>query len=293
MIPLLYQLSYTGTDFVWAPETSERAPEMPEGFESSRYPPVRPRTDRPDSGFCNALAGILIPRACLACSAPRRSPEGHRGGGVCGRCASEFAAGAEFCARCARTGDNPDPACALCDRDCLSVPLRVVGEYRGSLRELIIEAKWRRLRAAELPLGRWLADAARPGGWAGPLECVCAVPRDRWRRWLRGSPLSQALAREAAAHLGLPVVDPLRRHRRRPQAKLSGEARRRNLDGATYVPARLRGKVAGRRVLLIDDVVTTGATIESGAAALLSAGAIEVRALAVAQTPLTSTDDDL
>ena len=122
-------------------------------------------------------------------------------------------------------------------------------------------------------------------GILGGVDCVVAVPLHRRRQLARG--FNQAA--ELAAQLGLPVVGALRRIRpTAPQAELPAGRRRVNVRGA-FAPARgfragSRGTaVEGACVLLVDDVTTTGATLDACARVLRRAGAREVRALTLAR----------
>ena len=104
-------------------------------------------------------------------------------------------------------------------------------------------------------------------------DCVAAVPMHRRRRAERGFNHADLLARELAARLELPVLDALERVRNTDQqARLDDETRRRNMAGAIA----LRGDVRGRRVLLVDDVCTTGATANACAGALREGGTAAV-----------------
>jgi ComF family protein len=124
--------------------------------------------------------------------------------------------------------------------------------------------------------------AAAPAGW----DLVVPVPLHWRRRLARGYNQAAAIARPLACRLGLPAAEALARCRPTPpQTALPRPARRHNPRGAFAVPARHRRRLAGRRVLLVDDVVTTGATLDAAARALLAAGAAEVHAVAVARTP--------
>ncbi|HMB52471.1 MAG TPA: phosphoribosyltransferase family protein, partial [Thermoanaerobaculia bacterium] len=137
------------------------------------------------------------------------------------------------------------------------------------------------------PLADWLA-AFEPRLFEPPLDShlVCAVPLHPWRRLRRGYNQAERLARPLAARLGLPYATALRRRRATPpQTALSRDDRRRNVAGAFAVARRGAGRVAGRRVLLVDDVATTGATLDAAARALRAAGARRVVALAAARTP--------
>ena len=109
------------------------------------------------------------------------------------------------------------------------------------------------------------------------------VPMTPWRRLRRG--FNQA--EDLAAHLGVRRAGVLARWRPRPaQSTLPSTRRRVNLEAAVFVPAWQRRRVRGRAILLVDDVVTTGATLAVCAAALREAGAADVRAVTVARTLL-------
>ena len=104
-------------------------------------------------------------------------------------------------------------------------------------------------------------------------DCVCSVPMHPRRLRQRGCNHAELLARDVAARLGLPYVEALSRVRdTRQQARLNDKERRRNLKDA-FEP---RADVAGRRVILVDDVCTTGSTAVACAKALRDAGAARV-----------------
>lgn len=156
-----------------------------------------------------------------------------------------------------------------------------VGAYEGRLRKLIHLFKYSRIRTLAKPLGRFLRSGL-------PLEarfdCIVPTPMHWTRRWQRGFNQAELLAAEAARSGALPVVDLLRRTRRTPkQASLAANERRKNVKGAFAVrPGRLAG-VAGKRILLVDDVMTTSATVNACAKALKEAGASYVAVLALAR----------
>jgi ComF family protein len=122
------------------------------------------------------------------------------------------------------------------------------------------------------------------------VDLVVPVPLHPWRRVGRGFNQAERVAR----HLERPLLHALARwHWTAPQAGLSAAARRRNVRDVVRLAARLtadgarrlRRQIAGARVLLVDDVVTTGATMSACARVLREAGAREVRGAAVARTP--------
>jgi ComF family protein len=153
------------------------------------------------------------------------------------------------------------------------------GFYEGPLQELIHLLKYQGIETLAGPLGRYLM-AALPRDER--VDLIVPVPMHWWRKWRRGFNQSELLAQAVAREAGIPFADAMRRTRNTPpQAGLSDHERRHNLTGAFSVPAKRR--VEGRRVLLIDDVMTTGATTSACGAALLRAGAERVLVLTVAR----------
>ena len=220
------------------------------------------------------LAVVFAPR-CAACDhlldAPTRGP-------VCEACwASLRPLAPPLCDRCGdqipswRTTSLAGGLCARC---------RAFGSYDGQLRLIIHALKYDKRRS----LARRLALLMRERGADVLADADCLVPVPlHWRR-LRVRGFNQAA--DLAAGLGLPVARALRRVRpTRPQAELPASRRYHNLRGA-FAPARRPGRrraVVGKCVVLVDDVFTTGATLDGCARVLKAAGAREVRALTVAR----------
>jgi ComF family protein len=152
------------------------------------------------------------------------------------------------------------------------------GAYEGHLRELIHLFKYARMRSLGAPLGRKLA-AALPR--EERIDLIIPVPMHWLRRWNRGFNQAERLARSVARRWNLPVSTALKRVRRTPaQAGLTHVERRENMAG---VFRAARGGIEGRRVLLVDDVFTTGATASACAVALKKAGARSVVLLTLAR----------
>jgi ComF family protein len=176
----------------------------------------------------------------------------------------------------------------LCLRCLLDPPpfagARALGSHAGGLRRLVHALKFEGRRNVARLLGSRLAAAFARSWRPGEIDAIVPIPLHAERERRRGYNQSALLARELAPYLGIPVLaGALRRPRRtRPQVGLSLGERQRNLRGA--FAAEVRGPLAGARILLVDDVVTTGATAESAAGALLDAGAARVSVLAVART---------
>ena len=167
------------------------------------------------------------------------------------------------------------------------------GEYEGRLRQLIHLFKYGRLKPLARPLGKLLASAL-PRDWR--YDMVIPMPL-HWRRsWERGFNQSELLARVVAERLGAPLVNAVCRKRRTPsQAGLTNAQRRTNVAGAFACSKKF--SVKDLHVLLVDDVLTTGATASACAAVLKRAGAKRVTVLTLARvdrrksTVVSSTSD--
>lgn len=153
------------------------------------------------------------------------------------------------------------------------------GDYTGALRRLIHLLKYRRVQALTQPFGAWLTQALPLDE---QLDVVVPVPLHWTREFSRGFNQAELLAREITRRRGLPYAPALRRiQATTSQARMSRSERRRNV--ATAFVARRPAAIAGKTVLLIDDVHTTGATLGACALALKRAGAKRVVALTLAR----------
>jgi ComF family protein len=177
-----------------------------------------------------------------------------------------------FCSACAPLLDRPDAS----QRP--PHPAAAVYLYGGPIADALLRLKYAGRSDLAVPLGALLADAAL--AYAGLIDRVVPLPLHPSRLRERGYNQSALLARCVASALGIPLdVHCLHRVRRtRDQAGLPREGRADNVRAA-FVGTRCRGRA---RVLLIDDVRTTGATLAAGARALLDAGCDEVSTLALA-----------
>jgi ComF family protein len=148
----------------------------------------------------------------------------------------------------------------------------------------VLRLKFSRKSALAVSLGDLLAEALRAElpGWTPDL--LVPVPI-HWRRgWDRGFNQSELLAQRVQRRLGIPAVNALRRTRYTPpQLGLTRGQRATNLQGA-FIPVRA-DRVIGQRVVLVDDVWTTGATLAECAQILIAAGATAVYALTVSHEP--------
>jgi ComF family protein len=188
-----------------------------------------------------------------------------------------------FCARCRTPFLNRAPLdeaghCALCRLGLNGFDqVYSFGAYEGVLRELIHLFKFEGVRTLQRPLGALLAQALPR---ESSFDAIVPMPLHWRRRWQRGFNQSELLAREIARRWSVPVCALVRRGRATaPQAGLTSAQRRTNVQGAFAVARSLKGM----RLLLIDDVLTTGATASACARALKQAGAVQVTLLALAR----------
>jgi len=227
----------------------------------------------------DTLLSLLSPPLCVACEASLWGEEGP----LCPICAGAAEALPNPCPRCGQPDlygvRTSGSICGLCREGPPRYDACVaLWRYGGSARELVTGLKARRPWAAE-PLGRALAARWRLEGLAA--DGVVHVPPGRARLRARGFDQAGLLARALASALGLPHLSrALIRPRPGPrQAGLSLAARRR-LPLYTFLCPRPEG-LAGKRLLLVDDVVTTGATVSACAWALRGAGAATVSVAAL------------
>jgi ComF family protein len=154
--------------------------------------------------------------------------------------------------------------------------------YDEVARRLVQRLKYEDRLDLARPLSRMMAAAGRP--LIAQADCVIPVPLHRWRLWRRRFNQAMLLARPIAEAANLPLVPQalIRTRATRPQVGLSRASRAENVTGAFRVPPGAAHLVAGRRVLLIDDVTTTGATGNAAARALIRGGAASVEFLTFA-----------
>lgn len=178
--------------------------------------------------------------------------------------------------------------CARCRREPRGYRRLVAGgPYRGALREWILAFKHGGRRELAQPLAAFLADAWRLDGGPPPGAVLTSVPLHTLRRVERSHDQARHLAEELAALLGLAHVAALRRTRwTPPQGAPGASSRAANVAGAFELAPRGAGRLAGRSLWLVDDVVTSGATARACAEVLRRAHATDVSVLALARVEL-------
>jgi len=268
-------------------------------FSSRLLPSSSPWTDLSDGavrttqrvlcGLFEPLFTLVFPDDCRVCGEAlhelSRIP-------VCARCLREPAplTAEYFCVACRIPFLNRSPLdesgrCALCRQGFSGFDaVFSYGSYEGTLRKLIHLFKYAGVQPLARPFGEFLARALpRDQPRDQQFDAIVPMPL-HWRRHLgRRFNQSALLAREVAKRWNIPVTDPVRRGRATAfQAGLTNAKRRANVAGAFKMKRGRR--LDGMHVLLVDDVLTTGATAAACARVLKRAGAKRVTVLALART---------
>ena len=233
----------------------------------------------------DAVASVVLAPSCAACDEPLEQPT-H--GPVCDRCwQSILPLTPPLCDRCGdslptwRAVSTALACCARCRRTTRAIDrARAVGSYDGALRAVIHALKYDGRRSLARPIAAMMrsrgAEIVDGAAYAVP------VPLHISRRRHRG--FNQA--NDLAGYLGLPVVHALwRRRATAAQTGLPAARRHRNVRDA-FAPARAARTIIGSIVVLVDDVSTTGATLDACARVLKTVGVKEVRALTAARVSL-------
>lgn len=220
-----------------------------------------------------AALDFFFPRTCVGCGA--------HGQLLCSNCVRQVAVLGPACPRCARPQAS-DMTCATCWTRTSSLDgIRAPYRFHGALRTAIHELKYHRLRSIATPLARFLAEylALKPM----PGDCLVPVPLHGRRLRERGYNQSALLARALSKITGLTVVENslVRLRDSAPQARsTSVESRRANVAAAFACCDRRLREVG---VILVDDVCTSGATLEACATALKRGGAASAYGLVLAR----------
>ncbi len=220
-----------------------------------------------------AFLDLLLPLKCLGC--------GREGDLICPSCRQSLPIiKLPLCQRCGATSNEGN----LC-HSCVNYPLTIDGIrsaflFQGTVRQAVLHLKYRHLKAVAAPLSQLLAEYLGSHPLKG--EIIIPVPLHPKRLRERGYNQASLLAKELSTLVGLPVLEDtlIRVKDAVPQARTgSAIERRRNVQDAFSCHRGLEGK----QILLVDDVCTTGATLDVCATALKGAGASSVWGLTVAR----------
>jgi ComF family protein len=219
---------------------------------------------------------LVFPPVCSYCQMALEPAESTR---LCATCQSQLR---ELHPACRRCGSRlPAVAAGQDCPQCHDLPLRFsgvtrLGSYEGLLRLAVLRIKKPHERALAVTLGDLLAEVVAAQPDQQNFDVIVPIPMHWTRRAWRGSNSAETIALRLAERLRLPLAPELlaRRRRTAPQANLSPGRRRANVKGAFR--ARPHADLAGAKVLLVDDILTTGATLNEAGKTLTKAGAADV-----------------
>ena len=245
--------------------------------------PAAARMASAAAAFGRRLVDLALPPQCLACHAPVAEM-----GSLCPACWSRLKLiERPYCERLG-TPFTYDLGPGALSAEAIADPppfdrARAVAVYDDVARRLVHGLKYR----DRLELARWMAGwMARAGAeLLDKADIIVPVPLHRRRLWWRRYNQSALLAHALAVKAGKPLANDglIRIRATAQQVGLSAQERDRNVRGAFRMTAEGKQAIAGRRVLLVDDVYTTGATVRAGTRALLRAGAVGVDVLTFAR----------
>ena len=227
-----------------------------------------------------AFLDLLLPLKCLGC--------GKEGDLICPSCRQSLPRiRLPLCQRCGATAGEGN-LCRLCINHPLTIDgIRSVFLFQGTVRQAILQLKYKHLKALAAPLSQLLAEYLGSHPLKGEVLVLVPVPLHPKRLRERGYNQASLLAQELGKLTGLPVAEDMliRVQDSVPQARTkSAVERRHNVQGVFTCPKSLKGK----QILLVDDVCTTGATLDACAIALKAAGVGSVWGLTVAREMFSS-----
>lgn len=254
---------------------------------SSGTRPLRPRPEATAAlaGAARALFDFLLPPACVACLQLLDTGDG---GPVCGRCwARVRALAAPRCARCGHPADAYD--CRMCPAfpPWIRALRSVCWMPGGRARDIVHALKYGGWEEVAIGMADRMARLDWPDDVIEERAAVVAVPLAPARQRERGYNQSALIARRIASRWTVPDWSDLLERTRatRTQTRLTPEARARNVSGAFRAPPAASSRLRGAHIVLVDDVLTTGATVLACAAALRAAGARIVSIVTFGRAP--------
>lgn len=235
------------------------------------------------AGAAGAVAGVVLPPTCVACRKPVREA-----GGLCAGCWTRIGfIEKPYCERLG-TPFAHDMGGALLSPAAMADPpafqrARAAARYSDVARDLVHLLKYGDRLDLVHPFGQWMARAGSE--LLAEADLLVPVPLHWTRLWQRRFNQSAALARVVSQIAAVPVADHvlMRTRATPPQIGLGRNERAKNLQGAFEVPKAARIEVKGKNIVLVDDVLTSGATANACARVLLRAGAMRVDVLVLAR----------
>lgn len=214
------------------------------------------------------LTSLIAPADCVVCAT--------EGGYLCTTCRAKVVRKRPTCHRCNKISDG-HRTCPACRRHTQLAGAIVAAHYDGAVKELITKLKYEQAAAVAEVLAQLLAPLLS----SPDFDLITWVPGVPSRYRHRGYHQAELIARKLAAHTGLPTTALLARLETGSQVGLRRSERLEQVKG-TFL-ARRPKLITGQRVLVVDDVLTTGATLSEAASVLKSAGAKTVWAAVAAK----------
>ena len=232
--------------------------------------------------FFLAIAKFFNLFPCPLC----RIGNGNGQNDLCDQCLAslEFIAIENHCRGCGGVLDGALAVCSKCQKEKKRPWLDAVSlfHYRGSGRELILKFKSGSSPEIARPLGKLGAQAIEKSGFR--FDAIVPIPLSFRSQWKRSYNQSLLVAQQISAQLGIPVIEALKcRIRHRKQAMLNRRERWKN-SGDRFLAVKPE-LFAGKRLLIVDDIFTTGSTCTAAAKVLLKSGSREIYVFTCARTP--------
>lgn len=216
----------------------------------------------------DTIIGVLAPYDCVSC--------GQEGRILCSYCAAALPGAREQCYKCyepSRSGST----CLACRRPGSPDTVYAATAYRGAAKELVWWLKFRGAQSAAKIMANNMSIHPKQGVYT----CIVPVPTANHRARVRGFDQAKLLARALSRSSTIPYVPCLGRIGETRQVGMSRKKRLSQLDHAFYV--KNPGRISNAAILLVDDVMTTGATLEAATLAVRNAGAVHVSAAVFAR----------
>lgn len=246
-------------------------------MEGAEVPAFEPLSSR----IWGAICDFLFPSVCLVCE------HDTDGESLCEECLSSIQVIERgFCQLCGKPLERKrrSHVCAECVRKPLALSrVRAWARFTHPLDKLVYTFKYSRFSKLAGFFSRRLALVVRGDGLLSTADALVPIPLHPAKTWWRGYNQSRLLAQAISRDTGIPMKDCLKRRRMtRTQTRLSAAERRRNVHGAfTLKPRADPSAIQGQRLILLDDVITSGSTLDAAAEVLLDAGAEAVYGLTI------------
>lgn len=228
--------------------------------------------------FLDNLLDLAIPPSCLVCGCRIDDQKDI----LCADCESMISVvSGNCCPKCGAVVSGAE--CANCAKESFAFDVTdSLFKYAGTTKDLIHQLKYNGYISPAGYLAVPLAEYLQSDADLKDYDLICPIPLHRVRKRERGYNQSELIAYAAAKLAEMPYAQPLiRSHYTRSQTMLSREKRKKNLHGAFAICNR--DAVKDKKVILVDDVFTTGSTLNEAAKELKTAGAIKVAAITVAK----------